>query len=122
MTKFVPDAGLDGGLTYTDGSNYECVCNAQPTTYAQAMVTYALATVAMAGGDITVADDANGRSATMAAKSAVSIIASGSATHIALVETSGSVLRLITTCTMQPLTSGGTVDIPTWKQNIQDPT
>jgi hypothetical protein len=122
MAKQVPDAGIDGGLSYTDGADYMCVCSAEPTTYTEAYTTYMLARVAMAAGDITIANDTSGRSATMAAKSGVTITNSGTATHVALVATSGTTLRLITTCTSQVLTAGGTVDIPSWKQNVQDAT
>ena len=122
MGKVAPDAAIDGGLTYIDGSDVMCVCSAEPTTYTEAYVTYMLATVAMAAGDILIADDTNGRKATMAEKLAVEILASGTATHIALVKVGDTTLRYVTTCTSQALTDGGTVDIPTWKINIQDPT
>ena len=122
MAKAIPDAGIDAGLSYTDGANYMCVCSAQPTTYTEAYTTYMLARVAMAAGDITIADDTSGRSATMAAKSGVTVTNSGTATHVALVNTSDTTLRAVTTCTSQVLTAAGTVDIPTWKHNITDPT
>jgi hypothetical protein len=82
-----------------------------------------LADVAMAGADLVIADgDTNGRKITAAAKSAVPIDVTGTATHVALLTVAGSVVRAVTTCTSQALTSGGTVNIPTWKLEIADPT
>jgi hypothetical protein len=122
MAKAAPDATIDGGLTYIDGSDYMCVCSSQPTTYTEARTTYMLAEVAMAGSDIVISDDTSGRKATMGAKSGVTITNSGTALHVALVTVSGTTLRYVTTCTSQALVAGGTVDIPSWKVNIQDPT
>jgi hypothetical protein len=122
MAKSAPDATLDGGLNYIDGSDFMSVCSTQPTTYTEARTTYMLAEVAMAAGDIVIADDSNGRKATMAAKSAVTITNSGTAQHIALTKAGDTTLRLVTTCTSQALTAGGTVDIPSWKANCTDPT
>lgn len=123
MAKAVPDAGIDGGLSYTDGADQMSVCNAQPTTYTEAHATFMLAEVAMAAGDIVIADDASGRKATMGAKSGVVITTSGTGTHIALTKAGDTTLRLVTTCTSQALVANGsnTVDFPSWKQNVQDP-
>ncbi len=122
MGKLAPDATLDGGLNYIDGADFMSVCSSQPTTYTEARTDYMLAEVAMAAGDIVIADDSNGRKATMAAKSAVPIINSGTAQHIALTKEGDTTLRLVTTCTPQVLTAGGTVDVPSWKANCTDPT
>lgn len=122
MAKICPDGTLDGTLDNIALSTVMVACSAQPTTYAEATSTYALADVTMAGGDFTKADDTSGRKVTMAAKSAVPIDTTGTATHVALCTVAGSVLRYVTTCTSQALTSGGTVDFPAWKVNIADPT
>jgi hypothetical protein len=122
MAKYAPDAAIDGGLNYVDGSDYMCVCSAEPASYADARTNYMLAEVAMAAGDIVIADDSNGRKATMAAKTGVSITNPGTATHVAVVKVADTTLRYVTTCTSQVLTAGGTVDIASWKVNIQDPT
>jgi hypothetical protein len=122
MSKVAPDATIDGGLTYIDGSDGLFVCSTEPTTYAQASTDYMLATQVLASSDITIADDANGRSATIGAFTAVPVMNSGTALHIALGTAAGTTLRYITSCTSQALVAGGTVDIPSWKVNIQDPT
>ena len=122
MAKAAPDAMIDASLDYAAGSTKLVVCSAQPTTYAEANATYALADVVIDSGDFTKADDTSGRKVTIGAQSAVPIDTTGTATHVALIETSGSTLRYVTTCTSQALVSGGTVDVPAWKINIQDPT
>ena len=66
--------------------------------------------------------DTSGRKVTMAAKSAVSVASSGTATHVVLARTTDSTLRYVTTCTSQALVSGNTVDIPAWKIEVADPT
>ena len=58
----------------------------------------------------------------VAAKSAVPIDTTGTATYIALTKSTGSVLLYVTTCTSQALTAGGTVDFPAWDIELADPT
>lgn len=122
MAKAAPDAMIDASLNYVAASTKLVVCSSQPTTYNEANSTYALADVVIDSGDFAVADDTSGRKVTVAAQSGVAIDSSGDATHVALIETSGSTLRYVTTCTSQALTAGGTVDVPAWKINIADPT
>jgi hypothetical protein len=126
MTKAAPDAMIDASLDYVAGSTIMTVCSSQPTTYAEATSNigaggYKIADVAVAGGDFTKDDDTSGRKVTVAAKSAVPIDVDGTALHIALSKVGDTTLRYVTTCTSQALTSGGTVDFPSWKINIQDP-
>jgi len=94
----------------------------QPATYADAFTNLNLAKVTMAGGDFTNSDDSSGRKCQVGAKSGITIIANGTAQHVAIVKSGDTTLRYVTTCSGQVLTSGGTVDVPTWKINIQDPT
>jgi hypothetical protein len=124
MAKSVSTAVLDLALNdiKTNGNGMK-VCSAQPTTYAEANATYMLAAVAMASGDFTLAaGDVSGRKVTMAAKTGISITNSGTATHVAITNSTGSALLLVTTCTSQAINTGGTVDIPTWKWEINNPT
>ncbi len=124
MAKSVSTAVLDLALNdvKTNG-NKMTVCNAQPTTYTEAATTFKLAETTMASGDYTLAaGDTSGRKVTTAAKTGVSISSSGTATHIAIVDTGTSALKLVTTCTSVALTSGGTFDIPAWKWEVNLPT
>lgn len=107
-------------------ANKMVACNAEPTTFTEANATFALADVAMAGSDFTIAAGDGGgnvpRKITVAAKSGVTIDTTGTATHIALVDTVNSLLLLVTTCTSQALNSPGTVNFPSWKLEVGAPT
>jgi hypothetical protein len=97
-------------------------CSAEPANYA-GLAAVSLADVAMTGGDFTKANgDASGRKLTMAAKNGVAVDSNGTATHVALANTATSTLRYVTTCTGQALTTGSTVNFPSWKIEIADPT
>jgi hypothetical protein len=114
---------MDAAFDYLDQCDKMTVCNAQPTTYAEANATFALADVAMTPDtDFTKANgDTSGRKVTVAAKSGVTVDTSGTATHVALIRTTDSSLRYVTTVTSQALTSGNTVNIPAWDIEIADP-
>jgi hypothetical protein len=95
---------------------------AQSTTYTEANATHALADATMANGDFTLANgDVSGRKVTVAAKTGITIDTSGTATHVALLDVTNTTLKLITTCTSQALSVGGTVDFPSWKWEINQP-
>jgi len=131
MGKLAPDAMIDAALDYVAASDLITVCQDTPITYADAtdhndaggdvLASHAM-TPGAGNGDYTKADDTSGRKLTMTAQSAISILHSGTATHVALTLAAGTTLRYVTTCTSQALTAGGTVDIPAWKINIADPT
>lgn len=123
--KSVNDIVLDGALDVIATCTRMTACNAEPTTYTQGNATFALADVTMAGGDFTKANgDTSGRKVTVGAKSGVLIDTSGTATHVALLRVSDTVLLYVTTCTSQALTANGsnTVNFPAWDIEIADPT
>ncbi len=121
MGKSVPDTNIDLMLDVVEGTD-EHVCSAEPTTFTEATTTFNLATEAAIGGSYTKANgDVSGRKNTLAATSGTSISSTGTATHVAITNSVGSVLELITTCTSQLLTSGGTVDIGAFAHEIPDP-
>jgi hypothetical protein len=121
MSKWANDLVMDAALDYIAGATVMHACTTLDATPTLAEVAAAsLADVAMAGGDFTKANgDVSGRKVTVAAKSAVPVDASGDAVDIALVD--GSVVRYTTTCTLQTLTSGNTVNFPAWDVEIADP-
>jgi hypothetical protein len=125
MAKAAPDIVLDGLLDIIATATKLVVCSSQPTTYAEANSTYALADVVLDSGDFAKANgDTSGRKITIAAQNGVLIDISGTALHIALVRTADSTLIYVTTCTSQALTANGsnTVNVPAWKVEIADPT
>lgn len=120
MAKAVDNTVLDAAFGIVDNAIRMAVCSSEPANYA-AIAGVTLAQATMAGGDYTIADgDTSGRKVTVAAKSGVSITASGTATHIVLHDNSSTRIY-VTTCASQALTSGGTVDIGSWKIEIADP-
>lgn len=124
MGKAAPDATIDAMFDYVDQSNIMHVCSGEPANYA-GIAAVSLASVAMTPdtGDFTKANgDVSGRKVTVAAKNAIPVTASGTATHIVLARTTDSTLRYVTTCTSQALVSGNTVNVPAWDIEVADPT
>jgi hypothetical protein len=121
MTKFLSDTVLDGPKGVIDDCTRQVVCSAAPANFA-GIAAVALADVTMASpGDYTAADgDVSGRKTTVAAKSTVTVDASGTATHTVL--DNGSVLHVTTEVTSQALTAANTVNIPAWDIEFRDPT
>lgn len=123
MGKSLSDAVLDGTLDLCVGDQISA-CSAEPTTYTEATATFKLAmATAVPGGDFVKADgDVDGRKITVAQQSAVTIDSTGTATHVAITNLSGTLLKVVTTATSQLLTAAGTVDIGTFKVENADPT
>lgn len=123
MAKSVHDDVLDGALNIIKNNCTRMVlCNAQPTTYTEGNATFALADVTMASGDFTAANgDTSGRKLTVAAKAGVTVDASGTGTHIALLDVSNSKLLYVTTTGSTAVAAAGTVDIGSWKVELADP-
>jgi hypothetical protein len=113
MAKSAHSDVLDGlGGVIKSNCNIMTICSTQPTTRDEAITTYKLADQSMVTGDFTAAADGGGRKLSVAAKSGIAIDASGDAQHIAFCD--GTRLLYVTTCTLQALVSGGTVDVPTF--------
>lgn len=123
MAKRFPTATLDGLLDVIAAGDKIVVCSAEPTTFAEANATFLLAgVVAVPVTDFTkAAGSPTGRKVTVAAKNGVSVTATGTATHVAVIRTADSTLRAVTTCTSQALTSGNTVNIPAHAYTVVDP-
>lgn len=124
MPKSVHNDVLDAALELVESNCTRLTaCNAQPTTFAEGNATFALADVTVDSSDFTVGDgDASGRKVAVAAQSAVPVDATGTATHVALLDVSNSRLLYVTTSTSQALTSGNSVNLPTFDIEIVDPT
>lgn len=121
MAKSVSDLVLDAALDKIATATEMTLCNAEPTTLAEATTTFALADVVMAGGDYTNANgDTDGRKVTVAEKSSITVDTTGTGTHVALND--GSALLYVSTTTSQAVTSGNTITFPAWDIEIADPT
>jgi len=121
MSKFVPndtiDALLDEIATCTRMDVTSDVST--PTDLSNTLANATM--VAGDGNDYTIADgDVSGRKVTVAQKSGISITGTGTALHVVL--SLAAVIKDITTCTSQALTSGGSVTFPAWDHTVADPT
>lgn len=122
MAKSMVDAFADAALNYAKTNGVLLtVCNAEPTTYAEASATYKLADVVIDSSDFTgpANGDTNGRKITVNQQADVPVDTTGTATHIAIC--AAAALILVTTCTSQLLTSGNTVTVPAFDDEIADP-
>ena len=117
MAKAIPDAILDLMLDQAEGTTVH-VTSAEPANYA-GIAAVQLAT-GSAGAYTPANGDISGRKNTMAAVTGLPITATGTATHV-VVSNGVDTLKLVTTCTSQALTSGGTVDLSAFAHEIQDP-
>lgn len=125
MGKSANDSVMDAALDKIATGTIMTVCSAEPTTRTEAVTTYALADVTLTAGDgngdFTIANgDTSGRKVTMTQQASITIDTTGTATHVAICD--GTDLLLVTTCTSQALTSGGTVTVPAFDHEIGDPT
>lgn len=130
MARSAHNDVLDALLDYirTNGSRLD-VCSTEPTTYAEATTTYTLANTTLATGDSsgssytgpTDGDSSiGGRKITVEQNANISITGSDDAEHIAITNGSDTLL-FVTTCTLQALTSGGTVTVPAFDIHVTDP-
>lgn len=123
MAKKVEDHFLDAYLSQLDNCTALHVTSAEPANHVGIAAVSLASVVLTAGagnGDYTIANgDINGRKLTVLQQAGISIIASGTATHVVL--TDGTNIWC-TTCTNQALTSGGTVTVNAFDVEIADPT
>lgn len=128
MAKFAPDLVLDAPLDVIALADEMYLCSAQPVSYLDIanvdLVGPIVLTPGAGGGDFTIADGVtSGRRVTVAAQNGASVTTTGDATHVVLA-TGGAtdLIRYITTCPTQSLTSGNTANIGAWDVEFRDPT
>jgi hypothetical protein len=119
MAKLVPDAIIDAQLDeiFSGATNIH-VLSGEPANYA-GISALELATGTISGSISQANGDSSGRKATVPAQTGLTIDSSGTANHVALSNGSDT-LYLVTTCTSQALTSGGTVDTNAFDHEIGD--
>ena len=125
MGKFVKDSTMDLALADIATCTLLSVCSGAGTTTDGTLAAATLASVVLTAGDgngdYVIADGTSGRKVTVAQQADISITgATADATHVVL--SLGGVVKLVTTCTTQTLTNGGTVTVPTFSNTIADPT
>lgn len=110
MAKLIPDSVLDAGLQVITGADAMWALPSEPAGFG-AGDGAKLASVAMAGGDFSIGSaSGGGRRLSVTAKTGVAVLASGTATHVALVDMAASEILAVTTCAAEVLEEGGTVD------------
>lgn len=120
MAKFASSTFIDGAFNTIKANagtiNYR-LCSAQPTTLAEAS-SFALASTTLnKTTEITLAaGDTSGRKMTISAKTGIAVSVTGTGNHVSIDD--GTTLLFVTTTTSQAVSSGGTVDIGTWKDEI----
>lgn len=120
MGKLVHNDVLDAALDEIATATEIYLCTSEPANRAGADSASLIPAHTMTGGDYTNADgDTSGRKVTVAAQNGLTADATGTATHVALCDS--SVLLYVTTCTSQSVTSGNTVNIAAWDIEILDP-
>lgn len=121
MPKFASNEVLDGSLAIVASANRLVAVNGQPASFAAAN-SGKLAEATLSAGDFAYGPgDVSGRKVTIAAKAGLSVIAAGTADHVALLDTAASRLLYVTTCPAQAVPIGGTVNIGTWSVEIGAP-
>jgi len=122
MGKLLDNTILDAGLDLIAAGTKLTICNAQPTTYAHANVSYNIASIVISAGDFTgPADDTSGRKLTVNAQTSITIDSTDTATHVAIIKSVGSLLLYVTTCTSQALTAANKLNTPAFEINFRDP-
>src|SRR4051812_27922566 len=123
MAKTVDLNSIDALLNdIKNNGNRLVVCSAQPVAYAD-LTTYKLAEVALVAGDYTLANGSvSGRKVTIAAKAGLAVAANGTALFLGIGDSVNARVKLVTSTTSQALNTGGTVDIPAWVYEDQQPT
>lgn len=122
MGKKIEDVFIDAMLDKIATCVTMTVCSAEPANQA-GIAAVALASVVLTAGDgngdyVIANGDVSGRKVTVQQQSNIPITASGNATHIVLDD---GVNIVVTTCTSQALTSGGTVTVPAFDDEVADP-
>lgn len=128
MAKAVLDEVLDAALNHlkNESKRLTATSGAAPTTFTQAVSTLKLAYVVISAGTwgSPVNGDVSGRKIIVPQVTSVPVSATGSATHVNLVDTSGGGKLLYTTevSATQQLTAGNTMTFEAWDIEIRDPT
>jgi len=125
MAKKVDDSVLDAALNELKNKcNLMTVCTGEPLTFAAANVGGAnfLGDVAMIATDFTLANGTvSGRKLSVATKAGVNVDASGTADHVALLDSVNNIILYVTTCTALGLTAGSSLTFNGWDIEIADP-
>lgn len=127
MAKYQNDAMLDAALQYVeDQTDLMCVCSGQPASFDAAIGnsgTQNLAQKTIVSTNFTIGNgDASGRKTTIAQIAAISVTTTGTADHIAFVNSTASTLIYIATASSQSVTAGNSMTTAAWDIEVADAT
>lgn len=122
MAKRISSQLLDLALNEVRNTgNLMVGCPSEPASFGAAQSSKLVETT-MAPADYTIgAGSPSGRRVTTAAKNSLTPLANGTVNHIAILDTAGSRLLLVTTCPAQAVTITGSVNIQSLTLDIRDP-
>ncbi len=123
MARHAPNGFYSGAFnTIRNGANRRIVAlDSEVTSYAS-IAAASLAAAAVDDDDMAEASGSvSGRRLNIAQIADVEITATGTATHVAIVDDDDEAVLYVTTCTSQALTDGGTVTFPTWGIELRAP-
>lgn len=120
---FLNDRVFDNGLTVLDTeANRLDICSQAPTTYTEATSTYTLGNKTSLSVGSPADRSPTGRKVTVAAITDGTVSGTGTATHIAVVDTVNSRLLAVQALSAsQAVTSGNTFTLPAFDIGIPDP-
>ena len=125
--KLTGDNFIDGAFEYLASNGSLLVVAADSSTSFAAVDstgdTRVLAVHALTTADYTIQNgDASGRKVTISSQDSVDIVRSGTAENLYILDTGNSEILLVTSITTQALTTGNKVNIPSFDDEIADPT
>ncbi|RMF17623.1 MAG: hypothetical protein D6757_01015 [Alphaproteobacteria bacterium] len=128
MPKSVSDAVLDAALdVIASGCDLMTLTEGEPLSFAEANTAKSaagrmLASFAMTAADFAISDGlTSGRRVSVAAKTDAPVGDSGTADHVALLDTVNGRLLFVTTMTSQVLTAGNLASTSAFDIEIRDP-
>ncbi len=123
MPYLASDYVLDGTLERIASATRMHACSQAPTTFAE-VATFSLVVTDVAPADFSRSDVTGltgGRVLRVAQKPAVTPFASGTATHVALVDAVNSRLLYVAPAPSTPVQVGGVHDFVSWEIELSDP-
>lgn len=118
MAKYAHPDCLDAALSDIATSTRLVICSSQPASVAAATAA-AIAVVAVDGADFTLSAEGTGRKLTVTEQAALSVTATGDATHISLDD--GTDIKYVTTATLKSYTNGDEATVPAFNIVMPQP-
>lgn len=119
MSRWANDSVLDALLDKIATATKQYACTQQPTNFAEASETYAVAEVAMDAGDFSKSNGVSGRQMEVAVQNNVPVTGNGTITHLALCD--GSSLLYATVTNSKIVEAGDQVNMAAHTINVKDP-